>query len=272
VEYVRKLSTYVSQHKLLSKSHNLYKDTNSPLTQEQQAQFESIDCVSHCVKTEGMIHAEKKCQLLCMGEVDFSPDVNTAKGQHYVWQMIVHKWREKQVSWKKICCMAKAVGIIGNPLQTMVTLRDAKHSFKAADEEYQLFKLRAPMKCEEFLCDCAQDEALTTKVWKHAKQALGHKCQHDNARHLKHLQGKQCAGAITKVGICQGDDYFEYNDQAMVERLIMENNSAHFHLTEDTPPMMEPLLLELGYLANTEVAERILSGNYVCPPGTDQYT
>jgi hypothetical protein len=89
---------------------------------------------------------------------------------------------------------------------------------------------------------------------------------------MKHLRGKQWAGAITKVGVCQGDDYYEYEDQAMVERLIMENNSAGFCLTEDTPPMTEPLLSELGYLANTEVAERILAGNYVCPPGMDQYT
>jgi hypothetical protein len=76
VEYVRKLSTYMSKHKLLSKSLNLYKDTDGPLTQEQQAQFELIDHV----KTEGMIHAEKKCRLLCMGKVDFSPDINIAKG------------------------------------------------------------------------------------------------------------------------------------------------------------------------------------------------
>jgi hypothetical protein len=70
-----------------------------------------------------------------MGEVDFSPDVNIAKGQHYVWQMIVCKRRGKHVSLKKIRCVAKAVSIVGNPLQTNVTLRDAKCSFKAADEE-----------------------------------------------------------------------------------------------------------------------------------------
>jgi hypothetical protein len=37
-----------------------------------------------------------------------------------------------------------------------------------------------------------------------------------NARHMKHLRGKQRAGAITKVGVCQGNDYFEYKDQATV--------------------------------------------------------
>jgi hypothetical protein len=69
---------------------------------------------------------------------------------------------------------------------------------------------------------------------------------------MKHLQGGKCAGAVTKVGVHQGDDYFEYEDQPMVERLIMENNSACFCLTKDTPPMMESLLLELRYLANKE--------------------
>jgi hypothetical protein len=190
-----------------------------------------------------------------------------------MWQMIIRKHRGKQVSSKKICCVAKAVGIVGNPLQTTVTLRDAKHCFKAMDEEYRQLKLRAQMKREEFLHDQAQDKALTLEVWKQAKQALlGHKCQRDNARHMKHLRGKQWAGAITKVSLCQGDDYYEYKDQAMVERLIMENSLAWFCLTKDTPPMTELLLSELGYLANTEVVERILAGNYVCPPGMDQYT
>jgi hypothetical protein len=76
MEYVRNLSVYVSQHKLMLKSHNLYKDTDGPLTQEQQAQFELINHL----KTEGLIHAEQKYQSLCMGEVDFSPDINIAKG------------------------------------------------------------------------------------------------------------------------------------------------------------------------------------------------
>jgi hypothetical protein len=78
--------------------------------------------------------------------------------------MIIHKWRGKHVSLKKIHHAAKAVGIVGNPLQTTVTLREAKCSFKAADEEYQMLKLRAPMKREEFLCHKARDEALTTAV------------------------------------------------------------------------------------------------------------
>jgi hypothetical protein len=43
VEYSKVLASYEAQHKLLFKSHNLYGETNGPLTQEQQDQFESID-------------------------------------------------------------------------------------------------------------------------------------------------------------------------------------------------------------------------------------
>jgi hypothetical protein len=35
--------------------------------------------------------------------------------------------------------------------------------------------------------------------------------------------------------------------------------------------MQEPLLSELGYLADTPAAEQILNGTYVCPPGTDNF-
>jgi hypothetical protein len=65
---------------------------------------------------------------------------------------------------------------------------------------------------------------------------------------------------VTTVGVRQGDDYFEYDDQATIERLIIENNLACFCLTENTPPMTEPLLLELGYLSHTEAARQILGG------------
>jgi hypothetical protein len=88
VEYSRILTLYEAQHELLLKSHNFYWETQGPLTQEQQDQFEFIKRV----KSEGMVHAaEKKCCPLKMGEVDFSPNVNTAKGQHFMWQMIVCK-------------------------------------------------------------------------------------------------------------------------------------------------------------------------------------
>jgi hypothetical protein len=209
-----------------------------------------------------MIHAEKKCRPV---KWTFAPMSTQLKGRRFVWQMIIRKRQGNCVSSRKIRCIAKAVGIVGNPLGNTVTLREAKRCFKVADKEYQQLKLQAPMKREKFLWDRSRDGALTLAVRKRAKQALAHEQQRDNARHMKHLRGKQrAAGAVTTVGVRQGDDYFEYDDQATIEQLIIENNSARFRLTENTPPMTEPLLLELGYLSHMEAARQILGGTYVC--------
>jgi len=86
------------------------------------------------------------------------------------------------------------------------------------------------------------------------------------------MRGKFREGAVSKVGSGQGDDYQEYEDRSTVETMIMANNAARFRLTEDTPPMTEPLLSDLGYLADTEAAAQILDGTYVSPPGTDTFT
>ena len=37
------------------------------------------------------------------------------------------------------------------------------------------------------------------------------------------------------------------------------------------PPMVEPLVSDLGYLADTDDAQRILDGTYVIPPDLDPY-
>jgi hypothetical protein len=63
VEYSRILALYQAQHKLFGKSHNLYWETQGPLTQDEQERFESINRV----ESEGMIHAEKKCKILFQG-------------------------------------------------------------------------------------------------------------------------------------------------------------------------------------------------------------
>ncbi len=68
------------------------------------------------------------------------------------------------------------------------------------------------------------------------------------------------------------DTYQVNTEMDTVEHLIMENNAAQFWLTEDTPPMQEPLLLHLRYLANATAAQQILDGTYVCPPEVDDVT
>jgi hypothetical protein len=84
-EYTKMLTKHVVSHRIIPKLHQLYKESNGSLSLEQQKQMETIERV----KSEAMIHAEANCDKFCMGEVDFSADVNTAKGLKFCWQLIV---------------------------------------------------------------------------------------------------------------------------------------------------------------------------------------
>lgn len=86
------------------------------------------------------------------------------------------------------------------------------------------------------------------------------------------MTGKTRHGAVDRVHVEDGDEVIEYTDKETVEEKISKTNEARFKLAWDSPPLQEPLISELGILGDTEAAERILKGTYVCPPGTDEYT
>jgi len=64
----------------------------------------------------------------------------------------------------------------------------------------------------------------------------------------------------------------QHMDRTTVEAKIMQNNEKCFSLTENSPPMIEPLQSKLGFLADTDAARCILNGTYVCPPGVGECT
>ena len=105
-----------------------------------------------------------------------------------------------------------------------------------------------------------------------ARRLLWTERMRDNCRRMKQVYWGNRAGSVQQVRVGSDDDYTEYDDQANVERAIIQNNSTWFHLTEGTPVMQEPLLLHLGYFGDTMVAQQILDGTYECPDGMDNYT
>ena len=77
---------------------------------------------------------------------------------------------------------------------------------------------------------------------------------------------------ISQVTVPQGDGEQLLTTQEEVEPAIMANNSRRFHLTDDTPFMVEPLVNEVGYLANTPFVQAVLAGDFYSDPRLDSYT
>ena len=266
-KYNTELEGSLKKHKVLSKLHALYTKTGSqPLTTSQQQEMIEIDKT----KEELMRHAEKKCRRFCFGEIDFSPDVNKARGIRMVWDMVLKRRAGKRnIKTRKIKAIAKAVGVV-NPLGA--SDYEANRAFHLADEKYRKLKPNAPTIRSDWLKERSYDSKLSEADRKRARVALRHERVRDNNRRMRHVLGRKRAGAVIRIGVGEGAEYIELSEKEVVEMKIMENNTKRFRLTENTPPMQEPLLSDLGYLGDTPEAEMIMDGTYVCPPGVDEYT
>ena len=141
----------MDRHRILPQLHHLYSTWNGKFTPLQRQQLESFDFWA-----KGMLCAEKKCRKLAMGNVDFSPEVDTAKKRWWLWQQVIKKWQGKRISSALLKWKARQCGVV-SPLS--VTLAQAQRHFLAADTAYDELKKHAPAYWYEFLCDRAANKS-----------------------------------------------------------------------------------------------------------------
>ena len=137
-----------------------------------------------------------------------------------------------------------------------------------------MLKCRAPKLRHEFLIGQATNASSeVTADSQHAAQCL--LCtehQHNKAQHIKQVLGNAGGGAISCIMVVTDEGLIEVNSQADIEHHTMAMCLQWFCLTKSTPPMIELLCSELGYLGIMEASRQILAGNYQPPPSVDHIT
>ena len=88
------LLSHMQRHKVLARLHHLYATRNRKFSPPQKDQLETLDRI----RAEGMLFAEKRCRKLAMGNVDFSPEVDTARKRRWLWQQVVKRREGKHIS------------------------------------------------------------------------------------------------------------------------------------------------------------------------------
>ena len=265
-KYQKLLGKHFSQHNLLARLHDVYRSATGYLTPDQQAEMERLDKI----RTEGMLYAEKRCRKLAMGHVDFSPEINDARKKRDFWRLVLRQRSGRRVCSRLIRRKAHACGITC-PLS--ISRSQARKNFVKADARYRSLKPKAPDTREAWLVKRTRDPTLDDDAQKRASRMLRIERQRQSNRHLRRVQGTLRSGSVSKVEeLNENGEPVIREGQEEVEQAVMANNEARFRLTENTPPMTEPLRSELGFLGNTEAARQILNGTYECPPEVDEYT
>jgi hypothetical protein len=96
--------------------------------------------------------------------------------------------------------------------------------------------------------------------------------QKRTARNVKRMRRKLGQNATTQLYVTENNVRRLVTDKIGMERACCQENDRRFCQSETTPPMVQPLLSDLEYLADTTTADEILAGTYTVPPGVDIYT
>jgi hypothetical protein len=151
----------------------------------------------------------------------------------------------------------------------------ALRKYSQAHQSYKAIKKNAEVWRDEFMESLAKARALrnNTSVEAEEKCIAQEEKQRKSAISIKRMRRKLGQPATTKVFYTNDEgNRVECNKKAPIEEACFKENDWRFGQSEGTPPTIEPLLSDLGYLGTTEAVEDILNGTYEIPECIDIYT
>ena len=214
---------------------------------------------------------ERGIRNLTMGGIPWSPKLQPYRDTIELWKMIRRKRKGLKISVKRIRRFMTKTRIrdaLSNDLeQVELYLNEAHKSYREARKSAELWR-------NDFLESLAKAKAAKkgTETKKELKSLVQIERQRRQARNIKRMRGKLGTGQVTKVYQTDEDGTKTVceTQKTMIKAFFKENDSR-FSQTESTPPMQPPLVVDLGYLAETEMAEQVLDGSYEPTQDVDQY-
>ena len=231
-------------------------------------QVEYDDIQATHLKLRNLI--ERNLRKLRMGGVPWSPKLQGFRNAIELWSMILRKRKGVKVSNTRIRRFMAKTGVWH---AFSVDDEEAEHNVKIAHRNYGVAKKDAVVWRDDFLFSMAVAKAAKnrTSVDHEPKQLTRVEGQKNQARNVKQMLKKLGNPSTTKLYYTSEGVRTECTDKISMEQACIAENIARFSPAETTPPMTEPLVTDLGYLADTEAAQRILDGTYDIPPGLDPY-
>jgi hypothetical protein len=86
---------------------SLLQETSYPASTSVRIRYEELDAI----RIEGVKEAERRCRKLCMGQVDFSPQLRLAKVSIYVWTLLLNRAKGGKVSSRLLSHTHRKAGL-----------------------------------------------------------------------------------------------------------------------------------------------------------------
>ena len=220
------------------------------------------------VMSDRMAHAEKRCRKIRAGEIPFSEKLVRAGNKIKVWRLVIRHKTTNNVNTRTIRRAAQVCNLSG---VLAVSIHTARARLATAWKQYTRLKKTAGRLCDEFLDE--REELATTETAQRAIQCIRRNEETRRSwRAVHRSHGKLHSKGISSVQVQRDGNWETLTDREQAEMAIMHNNTERFHLTTSTPLMSATMRGRLGCLAQGELAETILHGNYHPDVNLDPHT
>jgi hypothetical protein len=206
-----------------------------------------------------------------MGADHWSPSLQLLRNKISVWQLVIKKKQNGKVSSRLLRRQAKKAKLL-NP--SSISLEQAILAKMEAINNLCQSKRKATKWRSEHnrTLESALAKANGTTE-QHERRNLNRlETQRRQSWQIHRINGKFQSGGLSKIEITQPDgSVITHTSKQGIEQGCADQTAEKYSQTKDTPPMTEPLLSHLGYLAETPEAQQILDGSYDPPANLDPY-
>ena len=265
-KYTDAVHAYFTQLNLYRQLDELYK--YEEWDDERERTYNKILKLSNRIKKT----AEKVLRKIRNGAVEWSPKLQAVRNKVDLFICVLKKKRGGRVCRRLLARKERKAGIFDTK---ELTISQAHNQLKDILKEYKQAKTEAGQSREkifELLCDRRAKRNNTTKEQELKKlqninrqQRLSRKVNTTRAK-------KQRTATIRIFRQNESGDKVECFSAEEVETACINENKQRFTQNSNTPFLNEPLVHDIGYLAENDAAEQILQGSYQPPPTTDKFT
>ena len=231
-KYQRELRKLLDDRGISERVERLYTSFQTPLTDEQQSEYERIDRYI----TESCLKAERRSRKVRAGQVPFSPIVDLAAKTIYLWSSVLSKKRGCKVSSSLISRLAKKCDVIIDPSLSYEEVRILRNNVY---KRYKLLKPIAAKRREQFISDIADtiEEVYGTKRATAVRSLTVQEEERTINRQIR-SKLKDNGGSISKLQIpdpTMPGNHGWTEDKDIIEEHIIAANRTKFKLADNTP-------------------------------------
>lgn len=231
-------------------------------TEMNNQKYESISQTYRSI----MVQAEKNCRHIYKGYHPWSPTFDKARKTKFLWEMIVKQLQGVSISIRKLLKYKKQLGI----KHTKCTLPKAMEKLAQAKGQYKKIKRQSKTLRQTYLESLvtAISEEKQTNRSSELKAMQDREQLRETYRKISAVRNKNMKKALVEVQLrhATSGEIKRITDKKRMEQAIIQNNKQKYQQTKGQCPLTKGTLLQhLGYLADTQASDEILTGEYILP-------